>query len=185
MRTQRWVIPEAEYARIRPARPKAAAAQPENARPAPALQITANGPASSHLLTLLTRVGLASMLPAGHRAPTVQDHNSGGPPTTGEVTWAFADGSLLHATQQQLVRPLPYSVIGLVGAAEPVHRSTGTVLVLNHGVSFVQAILVTSTGVFTQVTARGVPGQNVPVPMTEGQLRSLAESIDREMQTVK
>jgi hypothetical protein len=45
--TQRWVIPEAEYARIRPARPKAAAAQPENARPGPALQITANGPASS------------------------------------------------------------------------------------------------------------------------------------------
>src|SRR4029453_4004079 len=93
MPTQRWVIPEAEYARIRPARPKAAAAQPENARPGPALQITANGPASSHLLTLLTRVGLASMLPAGHPAPTVQDHISGGPPTTGEVTWAFADGS--------------------------------------------------------------------------------------------
>jgi hypothetical protein len=95
----------------------------------------------------------------------------------------FADGSLISATQQQLLRPLPYSVVGLVGTAEPVHWPTGTLSVLNHGASFVQAVLVSSTGVLTQITARGVPAQNVPVPMTEGQLRSLAETIDREMQT--
>jgi hypothetical protein len=176
------VIPDAEYAKIRPTPPKAAAAQPELARPAPALQFTANGPAASYLLNLLTKAGIASMLPASHPAPTMQDNNAGGPPTTGEVTYVFADGSLLHATQQRLVRPLPYSVVGLAGGAEPLYLSTGTLVVLNHGASFVQVILVSSTGVFTQVTARGVPAQNVPVPMTEGQLRSLAETIDREMQ---
>jgi hypothetical protein len=42
--TQRWLVPDAEYAKIRPTAPKAAAAQPQPARPAPALQTTANGP---------------------------------------------------------------------------------------------------------------------------------------------
>jgi hypothetical protein len=35
--TQRWLVTDAEYAKIRPMPPKAAAAQPGPARPAPAL----------------------------------------------------------------------------------------------------------------------------------------------------
>jgi hypothetical protein len=181
--TQRWLVTDAEYAKIRPMPPKAAAAQPGPARPAPALHITANGPAARRLLDLLTKAGITSMLPAGHPAPTVEDSNAGAPPSSGAVTYVFADGSLVSATQQQLVRPLPYSAVRLVGTDQPLHWSTGTLVVLDHGASFVQVVLVSSTGVLTQVTARGVPAQNVPVPMTEGQLRSLAETVDRTMQT--
>jgi hypothetical protein len=81
------------------------------------------------------------------------------------------------------VRPLPYSVVGLVGGAEPLHWSTGTLVVFNCGASFLQAVLVSSTGVLTQVTARGVPAQDVPIPMTEARLRSLAEATDRDIHT--
>ena len=180
--TQRWLVPDAEYAKIRPAPPQAAAAaQPEQARPAAAAQITANGPVASRLLDRLTKAGIASMLPANHPTPTVEDQNAGGSPAIGGVTYAFADDSLISVTQQQLMRPLPYSVVGVYGTAEPLQRPNGTQLVVNHGASFVQVVMVSSTGVLTQVTARGVPAQNVPIPMTEVQVRALAEAMDRSM----
>jgi hypothetical protein len=135
--TQRWLVTDAQYATIRRTQPIAAASQPEPVRPAPVLQITANGPAAHHLLGLLTKAGIGSMLPASHSAPTLEDHNAGASAIIGEVTYVFADGSLVSASQQQLVRPLPYSVVGLVGAAEPLQWSTGTLVVFNYRASFI------------------------------------------------
>lgn len=180
--TQRWLVPDAEHAKIRPAPAKAADAPPATARPAPDEQVTANGPAARRLLGLMRRAGVTSMLPAGHPAPRVEDRKVDASPATGEVTYAFADGSLVTASQQQLTIPLPYSVVGLAGGAVPVQASTGTQVVLSRGASFIQVLLISSSGVLTQVTARGVPAQDVPIPLTEGQLRALAEIIDRQMQ---
>jgi hypothetical protein len=40
------------------------------------------------------------------------DHKWPGAPIGAQVTYAFANGSVVSATQQQLNQPVPYSVAG-------------------------------------------------------------------------
>jgi hypothetical protein len=132
---------------------------------------TANGPTGSHLSTLLTRAGIGKFL-ANAPAPTLTEHKSPGAPVAGRLVYALADGSLVHASQQQLKFALLYSVVGLDGGGQLTQRPTGSVLITHQTDVSNQVILITSSGRYTQIAASGVPANNIAPPLTIDQLPS-------------
>jgi hypothetical protein len=75
------------------------------------VKATQNGPASTQLPALRTKAGLDNLLVDSPK-PSLTDHKWPGAPIGAQVTYAFANGSVVSATQQQLNQPVPYSVAG-------------------------------------------------------------------------
>jgi hypothetical protein len=165
-----WLIPDADYAELPH---PAGSARPDLTR----IVTTANGPASTHLLTLLTTAGLRKLLP-GAPTPILEDCKSPGAPVSGRVTYAFANGSIVSATQQQMMHAYPYSVVGLTEGGTLTKRPTGSLLVSHPGNSVNQVFLISSSGLMTAVTVFGVQAANVVPPMTIAELVALAIAID-------
>jgi hypothetical protein len=165
-----WLIPDADYAKL--PRPAAETRPPRLAQ----IATTANGPASTHLLTVLTNAGLNDLLPEAP-TPMLTDRKSPRAPVSGSVTYAFAnDNGVFAAHQQQMMRPYPYSVVGLTDGARLTKRPTGSLLVSYSSRAANQVFLVSASGIMTAVTASGV--QSVAAPLTIDQLVALATAID-------
>ena len=165
-----WLIPDADYAKLPH---PAGSARPDLTRIVP----TANGPASTHLLTLLTTAGLDKLLP-GAPTPILEDRKSPGAPVSGDVTYAFANGSIVSAKQQQMIHAYPNSVVGLTDGAQLTKRPTGSLLVSHPGNGVNQVFLISSSGLMTALTAFGVQAANVVPPMAIAELVALATAID-------
>jgi hypothetical protein len=165
-----WLIPDADYAKL---------PHPASMGTLDLAQIvtTNNGPASTHLLTLLTNAGLGKLLP-GAPTPILEDTKSPRAPVSGDVTYEFANGSMFSATQQQMIHAYPYSVVGLNDGAQLTKRPTGSQLVSHPGDFANQVFLISSSGLMTVLTVFGVQGANVAPPLTVDQLFTLAAALD-------
>ena len=134
---------------------------------------TADGPASTRLAGVLADVGIGELLP-GVSPPILTDRKSPGAPVAGCVTYEFADRRVV-AVQQQMLRPFPYSVVGLTDGARLTQRPTGSVLVLNPGRATNQVFLISTSGLMTTLTASGV---HAAPPLTIEQLVAVATAVD-------
>jgi hypothetical protein len=150
--------------------------QASGARAPGALHETPGGPASARLVHLLSRA-FSGELKVALPPPELVDYSATGP-SAGNVTYAFSDGSLINASQQQLPHPMPYSAVGVTSENEPQGWASGTQVVLNNDADFLQVILITKTGLMTQVTVRGVSLRGIAIPVTAGQLMSVAKKLD-------
>jgi hypothetical protein len=170
-----WLIPDAQFAKLpRPAAVPGAPSAPNVVD----VKTTQNGPASNGLLARLANAGLDKMLVAAP-TPTLTDHKSPGAPVGAQVTYAFANGSIVSVTQQQLIRPVPYSVAGATtDGAQLTQRNTGTQVVVHQTDVSSQIVMISSTGLLTTVTSFGVLAQDVPPPLSATQLATLAASLD-------
>jgi len=164
-----WLVPDAEDAK----RPRPAV-DPTMLRPPMRIVETANGPASTHLLTLLVDAGLDGLLP-GTATPILTDRKSPRAPVAGCVTYQVTEHSAVFAVQQQMMHPYPYSVVGLTDGAQLTRRPTGSLLVSYPSRATNQVFLISAFGVMTTLTATGV---HVPAPLTIDQLVGLATAID-------
>jgi hypothetical protein len=165
-----WLIPDADYVKLPH---PSATARLDLSR----IVITANGPMSTHLLTLLIEAGLGKLLP-GAPTPILEDRKSPGAPVSGDVTYVFANGSIVSATQQQMMHAYPYSVVGLTGGGTLTRRPTGSLLVSHPADSVNQVLLISASGLLTSVTAFGAPGADIATPLTIDELDALAAAID-------
>jgi hypothetical protein len=163
-----WLIPDADYAKL--PRPSVGTTMP---RP-PQIAATADGPASTRLVGVLADVGIGELLP-GVSPPILTDRKSPGAPVAGCVTYEFADRRVVSAVQQQMMRPFPYSVVGLTDGARLTERPTGSVLVSYPGRATNQVFLITTSGLMTTLTASGV---HAAPPLTIEQLVALATAVD-------
>jgi hypothetical protein len=103
----------------------------------------------------------------------------GGAATIASLTFTFADGRLVSATQQRLTKPLPYSVVRVADPRQLSVSQTGTVVAVVTGTSTYQVLSVTRDGLMTQITARGVLAkQALPPPLTIAQLQAMSNAID-------
>jgi hypothetical protein len=163
-----WLTPDADYAKL--PRPAVGATTPRS----PQIVATADGPASTHLAGVLAEVGIGQLLP-GASPSILTDRKSPGAPVAGCVRYEFADSRVVFAVQQQMMRPFPYSVVGLTDGARLTQRPTGSVLVSYPGRATNQVFLISTSGLMTTLTASGM--QAAP-PLTIGQLVALATAVD-------
>ena len=162
-----WLIPDADYAKL----PRPAVG---TTTPRPQIAATANGPAATRLAGVLAAAGIGELLP-GASPPILTDRKSPGARVAGCVTYEFADCRVVFAVQQQMMRPYPYSVVGLADGARLTQRPTGSVLVSYPGRATSQVFLISTSGLVTTLTASGV---QVAPPLTIDQLVALATAVD-------
>jgi hypothetical protein len=165
-----WITSNADFARQHPASPTG---HPNRA----GITETANGPAATHFATLLRRAGLQNLCPNALEL-VLTDHKSPGAPVSAQVVCALEDGRGLHATQQQLIFPLSPNLIGIHDTAKVTERPTGSVLIARPHELQHQVILITSAGLFTQVTAWGVPALDLDPALSIEQLTALMTAMD-------
>ena len=163
-----WLIPDADYAKM----PRPAVVT--TTRRAPLIAATADGPASTRLAGVLADVGIGELLP-GVSPPVLTDRKSPGAPVAGCVTYEFADRGVVFAVQQQMMRPFPYSVVGLTDGARfyaaPHRIRAGSY----PGRATNQVFLISTSGLMTTLTASGV---HAAPPLTIDQLVALATAVD-------
>ena len=110
-------------------------------------------------------------------SPSLIDSSASGP-VAGNVSFVFPDGAFIDASQQQLPHPLPYSGVGIVADNVPEKWASGTQVAVIDDSDFLQIIMVTKTGLMTQITVRGVPLRGIAIPVTKADLLSAARQLD-------
>jgi hypothetical protein len=173
----RWLLPDDEYFMRYPATStKNEAGSSPLTAPSTQSEVP-NGPASQRLLALVRGwTGAASTLPA--LPQELVDITAPGAPTIGSLLFSFPDGRVLTATQQQLIKPLPYSIIRVTDESQLSVSQNGTVTAVVTSVSTIQVLSINMGGLMTQVTARGVLTADVRPPLTIEQLRDVSNVID-------
>lgn len=172
--TTQWMIPDADYLKHYP--PAPAPAIPANTK---VTQIQ-DGAASKRLLALTLGSGVAATKLAAlpHQ---LADMSASDTPTLATVAFTFPDGSVVSASQQQLVKPLPYSAMHVVTSDQITVAANGTMTTIVSGNSMIQIISVTRSGLMTQITARGVFAKKIDPPLTAAELRTMSSAIDNKV----
>ena len=165
--TSKWLIPDDAYLAKYPP-PKVGT---DVSQPSPT--VASSGPIARRLLSLLT-----GSLPSSARPIAVEDLKSPNAPPAGQLVAELPDGGVINATQQQLLRPLPYSAIGFTEQDQLLSWPSGTQVVLMHRPSFVQAVMLKPDGLMRQVSAVGVPARAVAPPLSEPQLLAIMRKLD-------
>jgi hypothetical protein len=168
--TSKWLIPDDAYLAKYPP-PKVGKVGTDVSQPSPT--VASNGPIARRLLSLLT-----GSLPSSARPIAVEDLKSPNAPPAGQLVAELPDGGVINATQQQLLRPLPYSAIGFTEQDQLLSWPSGTQVVLMHRPSFVQAVMLKPDGLMRQVSAVGVPARAVAPPLSEPQLLAIMRKLD-------
>jgi len=165
--TSKWLIPDDAYlAKYPPPKVGTDVSHPSQT-------VASNGPIARRLLSLLT-----GSLPSSARPVAVEDLKSPNAPSAGQLVAELPDGGVINATQQQLLRPLPYSAIGFTEQDQLLSWPSGTQVVLMHRPSFVQAVMFKPDGLMRQVSAVGVPARAVAPPLSEPQLLAIMRKLD-------
>jgi hypothetical protein len=165
--TSKWLIPDDAYLAKYPP-PKVGT---DVSHPSPT--VVSDGPIARRLLSLLT-----GSLPSSARPVAVEDLKSPDAPPAGQLVAGLPDGGVINATQQQLLRPLPYSAIGFTEQDQLLSWASGTQVVLMHRPTFVQAVMFKPDGLMRQVSAVGVPARAVAPPLSEPQLLAIMRKLD-------
>ena len=165
--TSKWLIPDDVHLAKYPP-PKVGT---DVSHPSPT--VVSNGPIARRLLSLLT-----GSLPSSARPVAVEDLKSPDAPPAGQLVAELPDGGVINATQQQLLRPLPYSAIGFTEQDQLLSWASGTQVVLMHRPTFVQAVMFKPNGLMRQVSAVGVPARAVAPPLSEPQLLAIMRKLD-------
>jgi hypothetical protein len=174
--TNAWLIPDDDYLKKHsPPSVRRDTRQPQPLAAGPESRVR-NGPASQRLYRLLLSSGDAAAKLSSTSRELVDNVTSGN--VIGTLLATFADGSLVSASQQQLTKPLPYSVVRVTDKSQLSVSDSGTALAVVTGTNTIQVLSVSKDGLMTQITARGVFAKQVQPPFDTAQLLAMSKAID-------